>query len=186
MGYDMKQKGFVLFVSLIFLVLMTMLGIAMFSGFITNQMIAGNLREKTRAYDAAQAAIDYTRFWLAQPGHALTSAGTPAATTVCAGTVTAINSPTPLCSDALATPTSLPWTTGVNYNPGTQMTISASGVNTYTVNPTFYVQYLGAAQSTGGYLFQVTTAGQGGNTDSVAVLQSVFQVTGTTNSLTGP
>ena len=185
MGYDMKQKGFVLIVSLIFLVLMTMLGIAMFGGFITNQMIASNLREKTRAYDAAQAAVDYTQFWLTLPGHALTAAGTPAATTVCAGTVTAINSPIPVCSDALATPTTLPWTTGVNYNPATQMTISASGVNTYTVNPTFYVQYLGA-QSSGVYLFQVTTAGQGGNTDSVAVLQSVFQVTGTTNSLTGP
>lgn len=180
MGYDMRQQGFVLIVSLIFLVLMTMLGLAMFSGFITNQMVAGNHREKSRAFDAAQTAINFTEYWLAQPGNAVTSAGKPITGKACAGIS---NSPV-ICNNALTTPATLPWATGVSYTPSNQMAVNAAGgKGTYAANPQYYIQYLG--QQVTGPLFQVTAAGQGGNANSVAVLQTVFQITVQTSNVGG-
>lgn len=157
---------------------MTMLGLAMFSGFITNQMIAGNHREKSRAFDAAQTAMNYGEYWLSQPGNVVTGAGTPISGTTCSSMTT-----TPqVCSNALSNPTVLPWTAGVNYTPSGMST--SGGQDTYATNPTYYIQYLGQ-QATAVSLYQVTTAGQGGNVNSVAVLQSVYQITVQTTNLGG-
>jgi type IV pilus assembly protein PilX len=179
MGYNMREKGFVLIISLIFLVLMTMLGLAMFSGFIGNQMIAGNHREKSRAFDAAQTATNNAEYWLLQVGNAIASDDTLITGSVCS----AMTSTPVVCSNALVTPTTLPWSVGVNYTPSGMSISSTGGVGTYAVNPTYYIQYLGLAPSGGGGLYQVTAAGQGGDANSAAVLQSVFQVSCKTTNL---
>lgn len=171
----MRQNGFTLIVSLIFLVLMTMLGLAMFSGFNLNETMAGNLREKSRAFDAAQTALNFAEYWISQPGNALTGAGTPIQGTACS-TSSMTSTPT-VCNNALANSTTVPWAAGVNYTPSGMTVNAGGGSGTYSANPTYYIQYLGPPLSGGGGLFQVTTAGQGGNANSVAVLQSVYQVT---------
>jgi type IV pilus assembly protein PilX len=179
----MRQNGFVLIISLIFLVLMTMLGLAMFSGFIGNQMIAGNHREKSRAFDAAQTATNSAEYWLSQMGNAVSTADVLNTGIVCANNGM-VSSPV-ICSDAIPTPATLPWAVGSNYTP-TGMTVStAGGIGTYAANPTYYIQYLGVAATGGGGLYQVTAAGQGGDANSAAVLQSVFQITCNTSNLGG-
>lgn len=182
----MRQNGFVLVVSLIFLVLMTLLGLSMFSGFTTDQTIAGNQREKTRAYDAAQTALNNAQYWLSQPSYAVTGGNVFTVGTTCPASITSIFK---ICSNALTTPATLPWTSGIDYVPtlpsATPLTISTSGSTSYTSDPMFYVQYLGSL-STQTALYQITATGQGGNANSVAVLQAAVQVSVYTTSLQGP
>ena len=51
------QRGFALIASLLILVILTLLGVSMFSGVGLQERMAGNLRTKTRALDAANAAL---------------------------------------------------------------------------------------------------------------------------------
>lgn len=170
MRFDMKQNGFVLISSLIFLVIMTLLGVAMFKGYTMDQMMGGNLREKNRSFDAAQAALHNAEYWLSLPGNAST------VTPTCTGMVS-----TPrVCGNALSSPaTPGSWTAGVNYTP-TQIPVnSAGGSGNYAANPTYYIQFLGLDGS-GASLYLITAAAQGGNTNAVSVVQSAFKLS--TNS----
>jgi type IV pilus assembly protein PilX len=51
------QRGFALIASLLILVILTLLGVSMFSGVGLQEKMAGNLRTKMRALDAANAAL---------------------------------------------------------------------------------------------------------------------------------
>lgn len=172
----MKQKGFTLIVSLIFLVLMTLIGLTMFKSFTTDQMIAGNLREKSRAFYAAESALNYAKFWLTQPGNATTG-------TTCSGMS---NAPL-VCNTALTSPTTLPWTTGINYTPPWMQVNAAGGTGTYAAQPTYYIQYIPAPTSTSmASYYLITAAAQGGNANSVAVLQVVYKISSTTSNAGNP
>lgn len=171
-----------LVVSMILLVVLTILAVSMFRSFGLQEIMAGNLREKTRAVDAAQAAINYAEWWLAQG----TNATTGAATGACAAA-----SATPaVCNTAIANPTTTtPWAVGVNYNPNPNagyMVVAASGVGTYFRAPQFYIQYLGLASGGTGALYRITAIGWGGNSAAVAVLQSTYIISTGVKPLTGP
>lgn len=155
-----KQNGFVLVTALIFLLLMTYLSVAMFRGFNLDEMMAGNLREKSRATESAQAAISYAEWWLGQSGNATTgeacTAGKLTTPTVCSGT------------PGLAS--------YVEYIP-VGMTVSASGgIATYAAKPIYAIDYLGV-DTTGKLLYSITARAQGGNQNAMAVLQTVYRIT---------
>lgn len=107
----MRQRGFILVTSLIFLVLMTLLGLSLFGSFNTNQTISSNFREKQRAEDAAQAAVNYAEYWLDTQAMANSPAPPPQGI-VCGAT----SNPTPttpvICTQPLPAPPlpALPWT----------------------------------------------------------------------------
>jgi len=169
----MKQNGFVLIASLIFLVIMTLLGVAMFKGYTMDQMMGGNLREKSRAFDAAQAALHTAEYWLSQPGNATQG-------TACSGT--GMVSAPRVCNDPLPSPTTLPWSDSVNYTP-TQISVSSTGGSgTYAANPTYYIQFLGLDGS-GASLYLITAVAQGGNANAVTVVQSAFKLSTSSGSL---
>ena len=173
----MRRNGFVLVASLIFLVIMTLLGLSMFHGFTTDKMMAGNLREKSRAVESAQTAINYAESWLAN-----NSSTSPVS---CSG----MYSTPAICTNALLKSTSWPWTSGVNFSlpcaASTPSCISATGgVDTYAANPVYYIQYMGV-NSSQATLFLITAAAVGGNTNAVAVLQTVYSVSQQTHSLGG-
>lgn len=168
----MKQNGFVLIASLIFLVIMTLLGVAMFKGYTMDQMMGGNLREKNRSFDAAQAALHTAEYWLSQPGNA-----TPVIAT-CTGMASAQR----VCGNALSNQTTLPWTVGINYTPAQISVNSAGGSGTYAANPTSYIQFLGLDGS-GASLYLITAAAQGGNANAVTVVQSAFKLSTNSGSL---
>lgn len=162
------QKGFALVVSLLFLVVLTLLGVSMFSNVGLQQRMAGNTREKNRAFQAAQTALRYGEWWLSQSGNA--NQGTS-----CSGTT---NKPR-VCSNILQNPTSVPWGVGTTYSAPAngQLTVSKSGgVNTYYSAPRYYIQYLGFDGYTGGNLYRVTAWASGGNANAIAVVESVFLV----------
>lgn len=162
-----KQTGFVLISALIFLVLMIYLGLAMFRGFGLDEMMAGNLREKSRATEAAQAAIDYAEWWLVQTGNA-TDGG------ACA------NGPQTSLQICTGTPGLASFSTLTNFTNTTVMSVSESGgAGKYYAIPKYSIYYLGLdptdpQKQTN--LYTITAQAQGGNKNAEATLQIVYKV----------
>ena len=124
-------------------------------------------------------ALNYAEWWLNQ-GHGTDTGAN------CSTIVTTIPVAPVVCSNALANPTTLPWSAGIQYSPA-NMTISTSGgVGSYYAVPMFYIQYLPPtiAGTPNTYpvtsplttaMYQITAYGQGGDAGSIAVIQSIFK-----------
>ena len=198
----MKQKGFILIVSLIFLVIMTMLGISMFSGVTLDERMSGNQREKSRSIDAAQLSLNAAEYWL-QNSPTVMLGGSLNPGVVCNLSVTQ----TVPCTNSLTDPVNsagysplnpyglnsqLGWkTAALNLStaiPSLNSGIAASQVSAtggldpngnpyYASQPLVYIQFLGyvPGSTTNGY-YQVTAAAQGGNGTATTVVQAVYRV----------
>ena len=179
----MKQKGFILVVSLIFMAVMSILAIYMFSGFTTDAVLSANSREKNRSLDATQSALDNAALWLGTGVNTYNGAAWVTGT-ACGGA-----SAVPvICSNPLSAPATLPWPSYTSFTP-TGMTVNASGgaANIYAANTQYYIQYLGTPP--GGLqaaLYQVTATAQGGNATATSVVQAVYQVQTNSSCATCP
>ena len=176
-GRPVRERGIVLISALIVLVLMTILSISMFKSFGLQERIAGNTREKQRAFQAAQSTLKYGEQWLAQ-GNGGT--GTP-----CSAILNANATPptTQVCSNALSSSQtfSIPWQSGgadigVQYTPPGMTVTTSGGVNTYAGTPRAYITALGQDSTGLAQLYQVTAMAYGGNANAVAVVQSVYAI----------
>ena len=169
------QQGFVLAVSLVFLVVLTLLALAMFRSFGLQERIAGNTRDKERAFEAAQSALQFGEWWLSQGTGG--STGTVCNSVVNANTAGAMH----LCSNALTTPSTPPWAARFEYVPP-NMTVAgggglaASGDINYQGKPALYISYLGLSPDGLAQLYQVSAYGYGGNADTAAVVQSTYEM----------
>jgi type IV pilus assembly protein PilX len=170
----MKQKGFILIVSLIFLVILSMFGIAMFSGVSMDERMSGNQREKSRSLDAAQAALDNAANWLKQP----INSGIP-----CVATTPQPN----VCTNELTNPDKPEnWTTYASFQPQVMdLTTGANTVNTYVAQTQYYIQFLGYVGNPTNNIgmYRVTAAAKGGNSTATSVVQAVYQVQLTSKTL---
>ena len=192
------QRGMVLIMSLLLLVVVTLLAVAMFRGMGIGAKIAGNVREKTRALNAAMSAEQWAEWWLANNGstavaNVCSAVGNANTSTpqVCQNIPygpTAQELPTPLTPTTAAfVPTQVPWilngggAVGYTYTPPNMLTVSggtcASGQNCYALPPMMYISYLGlSADGSGGLVYQIDTVGYGGTADSIAVLESTYEL----------
>jgi type IV pilus assembly protein PilX len=175
-------RGMALVTSLLLLLIITLLALSMFRSFGIQGRIAGNTREKQRALHAAEATQQYAEYWL--------SAGNGSTTndTVCNSTannlINANQGQGQICSNALASVTTVPWTVGgqqvgVQYNPGLALSIQAAGAaaGSYAQIPMFYIADLGpSATDAGSEVYQIDAVGYGGNTNTVAVVESTYEV----------
>ena len=173
------QRGYLLVTALLFLVALTLLGIALFRSSGLADRISANTRDKERAFEAAQSALQYGEWWLS--GHA-------GATSPCAGLVGG-NDPEAVhvCSNALATPADLPWQNGFTYTPPNLAVNTSGGLagpsNTdvnYQAPPVFYIELLGKTPDGQSTLYQVTAAGFGGSPDTASVVRSTYAITTST------
>ena len=60
-----RQRGLVLVTTLLLLVVVTLLALGMFRSFGLDEKIAGNMRDKQLALQAAESAQNYAEYWLA-------------------------------------------------------------------------------------------------------------------------
>jgi type IV pilus assembly protein PilX len=169
------HKGFVLVGGLLFLIITTLLALSMFRSLGLQERIAGNTRDKQRAFEAAQSALQYGEWWLSQ--------GTGGTGIACSGYNNGNDiSQMRVCSATLSDPTTLPWSTRSDYMPPS-MTVSAggglasSGDINYQAKPALYISYLGLSPDGLAQLYQVTSYGYGGNAETAAVVQSTYQMT---------
>lgn len=183
-----QASGFVLFIALVFLLILTLLGVVMFSSGGNEQRMAGNFQQKTRALLAADSAIEVAQQAIAQSQITLTAG----------------------CSGLIATPQICPY--GSLPNPildsswvGTAAVavklgsgtfggpVGAGGnSNAYASYPEYNIEQvpgvpafpgynLGAGQQYGGgspqiKLYRITGWGVGGNANAIAVVQSLYLV----------
>jgi len=186
------ERGFVLVTGMLFLVVMTLIGLALFRGTGLMNRISANTRDKQRAFEAAQAALQYSGWWLTQPSGggtgstcALNSNATVATLHVC----------TELLSTSLTTVAALGWKDqAFSYTvPG--MTVATgggtngSGTNTdvnYYAPPGVYIERLGLDATGAAQYFQMTAYGYGGDQNSVAVVRSTYKQTAKSTNLKTP
>jgi type IV pilus assembly protein PilX len=180
------QRGFVLVSSLLLLLVVTMLAVSMFRSYGIQEKIAGNVREKQRALQAAQAAEQYAETWL-QSNATITGAVACAA-----GLLNANLGNGQICTNSIyditgSSATTVPWQAngadvGVTYTPyGTgaaQMNVSTTAAaDTYYAAPRFHIQDRGISATAGqGEIYEISAVGYGGTASTVAVVQSTFSV----------
>ena len=183
-----KIRGFALIMSLLFLIVLTVLGVAMFSSGGSQNKIAGNTLENYRSKQIAEGALRYGE-WL------LTQTNLPTFIANCNATPSSPN-PAPLvnlsqggapyiCGTDIQNPTQLPWNTGMTYIP-TNLTVKSGGgqaqaqgalpadVN-YSNPPSLYIFQMPAGTN-GGTYYRITAAGYGGDASTGAVVQSVVSL----------
>jgi len=179
------QRGMVLVTALLLLIVVTILAVGLFRSFGLDEKIAGNVREKHRAVNAAETAEEYAEWWLAS-GNAGAGTGitcTPPLVSAATGEV---------CSNVLTNAASLPmpWSSGVTYAAPPSMAITPTnggptGQNSYYYPPTFYISYLGLTPNGLGTLYQIDAAGYAGSPDTTAVVESTYLVQQSVRDLGG-
>lgn len=175
------QGGMALITSMLLLVVVTIMALSMFRSYGTQERIAGNTRDKQRAINAAESAQQYAEFWLS-------SAAAPVAG-VCAGFVS--SNIGQICSNLLANPATVPWTSGVTFTQFTSNTINshtnvlnstggtadtATNFASYFAAPSFYITDLGPNAGTPGEVYQIDAVGYGGTANTVAVVESTYLI----------
>jgi type IV pilus assembly protein PilX len=165
------QRGVALITAMLLLLVLTIMGLSMFRSFGMQEKIAGNVREKQRALNAAESAQQYAEYWL--------STGTVPATGTCTGKVPSSGSGQ-VCSPSAVDFTAMPWTAGVTFTQFTSGSVNTvSGTNTpttgsYYAAPIYYITDLGANGN--GELYQIDAVGYGGTPDAVAVVESTYVI----------
>jgi type IV pilus assembly protein PilX len=182
--HRLAQRGVVLITSLLLLIVVTLIALSLFRSFGIQEKIAGNMREKQRALQAAESAEVYAEIWL--DGNAATTAAGP-----CVTRLNANFGEGQICGTQLqltgATVTSPPWIIGgqpvdVTYLPPgmpiSTNTSVTSAAPTYYKTPAFYISDLGASAdgTQPGEVYQIDAYGYGGGASTVAVVESTYLV----------
>lgn len=199
----MKHSGYILYITLIFTLLISILGISMMRTFSSLEEISGGVREKSRANEAAQSALYYAEWWL------LSSSQSANTNSACSGNLAITPAASPvICTNILTNTTDSgsavfdpnltyissstasfnvanmvkPWSAFNIYKP-LNMSISsenaggtdANNIANYFAYPVFYIQKLTTQSGSTNYL--ITAMGFGGNKNEISVIQSVYKLT---------
>ena len=189
-----RQRGVVMVASLLLLLVVTIMALSMFRSFGMQEKIAGNMREKQRALQAAETAQEFAEQWLITNGNSTT------APVACSSLLNANIGQGQICSNKLPTVVanvaSVPWqianaNVGVLYvPPGMNVgTASVSNVNaTYSSAPSFYISDAGASADANvpGEIFKIDAVGYGANGNTAAVVESTFAVYASSSNRGGP
>lgn len=184
------QRGVVLVASLLLLIVVTIIALSMFRSFGIGEKIAGNMREKQRALQAAESVQVFAELWLIGNATApsVNCAGPLDANVgggqgqICANTMPALELGVVKADD----PTT--WKVGgvsiaTSYKPlnmVVQLTTSVADIlnPTYFAKPGFYISDLGPSfdPSIPGEVYQVDAYAYGGSSTTVAVVESTYAV----------
>jgi type IV pilus assembly protein PilX len=185
-----SQRGVVLVSSLLLLIVVTIIALSMFRSFGIQEKIAGNMREKQRALQAAITAEVFAEAWLQ------TNGGSGVSEVVdCAGLLNGTIGQGQICANVLTTVpgmdvTQPPWViggnpVGVTFAPfgmplGATTAYSAptaAGPN-FFATPTFYISDLGTSidPTVPGEIYQIDAYAYGGSQSTVAVVESTYAV----------
>jgi type IV pilus assembly protein PilX len=189
-----RERGFVMVTGMLFLVIMTLLGLALFRSTGLMDRITANTRDKQRSFEAAQAAMEYGAWWLT------TSAGGGAPST-CASNSNATVAAIHVCTEALSTSfqtvAALGWAPqAFTYTPQNMAIATGGGVNTsgttgstdvnYIAPPGVYVERLGLSSDGTSMYYQLTSYGYGGDGNTASALRATFKQIAKTTNLKNP
>jgi type IV pilus assembly protein PilX len=190
------QRGVVLVTSLLLLVVVTIIALSMFRSFGIQEKIAGNMREKQRALQAAISAEQNAENWLSNNGNAVP--------VTCTNLLNGNIGQGQICANKLpavvadfTNSLNLPWASGgvsvgvAFLPPGMVVKTTTSSLQSnlqnpsYARTPTYYISDMGpSADPSLGEIYQVDAVGYGGLVDTVAVVESTFAVYATSSNNT--
>lgn len=162
-----QQSGAVLVVSLIMLLLLTIIGVTSMQTTSLEEKMAGNMRDRNLAFQAAESALAAAEASLNPPAAlpAFVAAGT-------GGFYSA--TPTPDLSDSEIVKDSF-WTT----NPSANSTVASLGNG--IASPLYIIQTMGPTDCPGAPVgsggctnYRITVRATGGSTNTVVILQSIY------------
>lgn len=156
-----KQQGATLIVALIFLVVMTLLGIAAAQNSSLEERMAGNTRNRDLAFQAAEAALDHAQQNLFA-GENISSLGF--------GT----GSPGLLIYDAATANDANYWGTTYTWSTATARQPTAT-LNQVAAQPLYVVEKMPDVVTT--QYYRVTARGVGKDSSAVVIVQAVFSYT---------
>jgi type IV pilus assembly protein PilX len=188
------QRGVALISAMLLLIIITILALSMFRSFPTQEKIAGNVREKERAFHAANSALQFAEWWLTN--------NVATGDVVCGMQAVLLNgnlNEGQICSNALYTVppqpagligsitnlSSVPWIfggtqIGTQYTPNGMNVAGSAAVtandSNYVLPPVYYIADLGAAGDAQGEVYQIDAYAYGGSTSTVAVVESVYEI----------
>jgi type IV pilus assembly protein PilX len=178
------QGGFALVTSIVLLMIVTLLALGMFRGFATQEHIAGNLREKERAFHAAVSAEQYAEWWLLQSGNTAAGGVTCAGTSIMNANASqgqVCNLTPSLSGYTVAQPSTWGWYT--TYTPpgmsiGAINTSNSNGdtMSSYVSAPAFWIADVGPSGDGAGEAYQIDAYSYGATTNTVAVVESVYEL----------
>jgi len=180
------EQGFVLVTGLLFLVIVTLLGLSLFRSSGLMERVSANTRDKQRAFETAQAALQYGEWFLGNAASQVTSA----CTTTTGKTTATLH----VCTEALApsrdTIAALGWQpSAFTYTQPNVTVVAGGGLNAsgtdinYQAPPGVYIEDLGLMSDGKTELYQVTAYGYGGNADTSSIVRSTYKVTSPTPCL---
>jgi type IV pilus assembly protein PilX len=188
-----RQRGIVLVSSLLLLLVVTIMALSIFRSFGIQERIAGNLREKQRAVQAAVSTQQFAEWWLANQSSApfAVSSGIASSADVnCGNALLDANlGTTQICINTITSISGLSvtsWPTsgtniGVQYTPPA-MNIVGLGVadvnvnDTYYQRPRFYITDLGSLATGRGEVYKVDAYSYGVNAQTVALVESTVSI----------
>jgi type IV pilus assembly protein PilX len=158
-GKAKQQSGVVLAISLIMLLLLTLIGITAAQVTGLEEKMAGNLRDRNLAFQAAETALRAGEEKIAELPQC------PIFTVIQGFYPHTV--PSPPIDDGV---------TGVWSKPGEYFGYSGDGLanTTSTAQPKYIIQCITSIPGTNS-LYRVTARGTGGTTDAVVILQSVYK-----------
>jgi type IV pilus assembly protein PilX len=163
------QRGVSLMVTLMFMVILAMLGIAIGNVSVLEEKMAGNTRNRDLAFQAAEAAIRDAEMRLNNTAFRATAF--PILNTINANSAAYWDTCFSGTSGACAT----------KYTP--TITLPQSGDGAVFAQPQYVVEQLAPVLTSSGppavyvYPYRVTARGVGGTEDTVVILQSEFEFT---------
>jgi type IV pilus assembly protein PilX len=187
------QRGVALISAMLLLIIITILALSMFRSFPVQEKIAGNVREKERAFHAANSALQFAEWWLMQANNVANGdivCGTQAALLngnlnegqICSNPLYAFP---PAAAGLVPDVKTVPWTVGGNpigiqYTPN-GLTVAGNAQVTandsaYAAAPVYFIADLGAAGDAQGEAYQIDAYAYGGSTNTVAVVESIYEV----------
>ncbi len=184
------QRGVVLVAALLLLIVVTIMALSMFRSFGIQEKIAGNMREKQRALNAAEAAEVYAEIWLTNNGNSVTPSVN------CVGPLNANIGQGQICANVLplipVDVTKPPYMiagvpVGVTYLPDAMPVGLIGATSVFNADPTqakfafapgFYISDLGLSgdPNVPGEVYQIDAYGYGASPNTVAVVESTFAV----------
>ncbi len=157
-----SQAGIALATALLFLLIVSIVTVAVYQNVIAQGRMAGGFREKGRAFEAAQSALQYGERWVKENSSQIAN-----------------NASVPACSSELynasagAAPSSQSaWSVlaGGNYAPSVGMTIADSGNASFARETQYCIE-----QNTNDIeIYKITATAYGGNMSTAAVVQSTY------------
>lgn len=169
LGYTKQQSGVVLLVSLIMLLLLTLIGVSGSQVTGLEEKMAGNMKDRNLAFQAAEAAL--------AAGEAAT-AGKP--TITCPGAATGFYMP--MDADCNGTAETTPVWESAAFDWATDSIQYTGDLKDISADPRYIIEDMGvvdckgsATGSLGCRNYRVTARATGGTENAVVILQSIYQ-----------